>query len=165
MWLTAGLFHELVDRRPDCLGSVRHLLAGGDVLSPSHVSRALAALPPEGRLTNGYGPTEATTFALTHDLRPGDRVGASVPLGRPIQGTVCEVLDAAGQPAPVGVAGELWIGGDGVACGYRGDPDLTAERFRPDPGRPGGRRYRSGDRVRRRPDGDDRVPRPGRPAS
>ena len=153
MWLTAGLFHELVDRRPDCLGSVRHLLAGGDVLSPSHVSRALAALPPEGRLTNGYGPTEATTFALTHDLRPGDRVGASVPLGRPIQGTVCEVLDAAGQPAPVGVAGELWIGGDGVARGYRGDPDLTAARFRPDPGRPGARRYRSGDRVRRLPDG------------
>ena len=153
MWLTAGLFHELVDRRPDCLASVRHLLAGGDVLSPRHVSRALAALHPEGRLTNGYGPTETTTFALTHDLRPGDRVGASVPLGRPIQATSCQVMDATGQPAPVGVPGELWIGGDGVSRGYRNDPGLTAERFVADPDSPGGRLYRSGDRVRRLPDG------------
>jgi len=153
LWLTAGLFHELVDRRPQCLGRVRHLLAGGDVLSPAHVARALDALPPEGRLTNGYGPTETTTFALTHELRPGDAVDGPVPLGLPIQGTSCEVLDAAGRPAPVGMAGELWIGGDGVARGYRGDPALSAERFQPDPQRPGGRRYRSGDRVRRRADG------------
>jgi len=153
MWLTAGLFHELVDRRPECLGRVRHLLAGGDVLSPPHVARALAALPADGRLTNGYGPTETTTFALTHELRPGNEVDGPVPLGRPIQGTSCDVLDTAGRPAPVGMAGELWIGGDGVARGYRGDPELSAERFQPDPERPGGRRYRSGDRVRRRPDG------------
>jgi amino acid adenylation domain-containing protein len=151
MWLTAGLFHELVDRRPDCLARVRHLLAGGDVLSPSHVARALAALPPDGRLSNGYGPTETTTFALTHDLRPGEEVGASIPLGRPIQATSCEVVDAAGQPAPVGVAGELWIGGDGVSRGYRGDPELTAERFVVEAD--GARRYRTGDRVRRLPDG------------
>ena len=105
LWLTAGLFHELVDRRPECLGRVRHLLAGGDVLSPPHVARALAVLPPEGRLTNGYGPTETTTFALTHELRPGDAVDGPVPLGRPIQGTSCEVLDSAGRPAPVGMAG------------------------------------------------------------
>ena len=153
LWLTAGLFHELVDHRPECLGKVRHLLAGGEVLSPHHVVRALAALPPDGRLTNGYGPTETTTFALTHELRPGDSVGGSVPLGRPIQGTICDVLDSAGRPAPVGVPGELWIGGDGVARGYRGDPELTAERFHADPSRPGRRRYRSGDRVRRRADG------------
>lgn len=152
MWLTAGLFHELVDRRPECFGWVRHVLAGGDVLSPSHVARALAALPPGGKLSNGYGPTETTTFALTHDLRPGDRVGATVPLGRPIQATVCEVVDAAGQPAPVGVPGELWIGGDGVSRGYRGDPELTNERFVTDP-RSGERRYRTGDRARRRADG------------
>jgi amino acid adenylation domain-containing protein len=152
MWLTAGLFHELVDRRPECFGWVRHVLAGGDVLSPSHVARALAALPPDGKLSNGYGPTETTTFALTHDLRPGDRVGAGVPLGRPIQATVCEVVDAAGQPAPVGVRGELLIGGDGVSRGYRNDPELTAARFVTDP-RSGERRYRTGDRVRRRADG------------
>jgi amino acid adenylation domain-containing protein len=153
MWLTAGLFHELVDRRPDCLGQVRHLLAGGDVLSPDHVARALGALPAEGRLSNGYGPTETTTFALTHDLRPGDRIEGSIPLGRPIQATSCEVLDDAGKPAPVGVAGELLIGGDGVSRGYRGDPELTAARFVEDPDRAGARRYRTGDRVRRREDG------------
>ena len=153
LWLTAGLFKELVDRRPDCLGAISHLLAGGDVLSPQHVVRALAALPPTGRLSNGYGPTETTTFALTHELRPGDAVDGPVPLGRPIQGTVCDVLDPAGRPLPVGVPGELWIGGDGVARGYRNDPELTAARFGDDPERPGGRRYRSGDRVRRRADG------------
>jgi len=153
LWLTAGLFHELVDRRPQCLAEVRHLLAGGDVLSPHHVVRALAALPPDGRLTNGYGPTETTTFALTHDLRPGNLLGGSVPLGRPIQGTTCDVLDSTGRPTPIGVPGELWIGGQGVARGYRGDPELSAERFQVDPSRPAGRRYRSGDRVRYRPDG------------
>jgi amino acid adenylation domain-containing protein len=153
LWLTAGLFHELVDRRPECLAQVRHLLSGGDVLSPRHVSRALEALPPDARLTNGYGPTETTTFALTHDLRPGEEVGASVPIGRPIQATSCEVVDAGGRPLPIGVPGELWIGGDGVSRGYRNDPGLTAERFVEDPGSPGRRLYRSGDRVRRLADG------------
>ena len=153
LWLTAGLFHELVDRRPECLSGVRQLLAGGDVLSPEHVRRALAALPPGGRLTNGYGPTETTTFATTHELRPGDPVDGPIPIGRPVQGTTCHVLDADGNELPVGAEGELAIGGDGVARGYRGDPELTAARFRPDPERPGERRYLSGDRVVRRPDG------------
>ncbi len=150
LWLTAGLFHELVDRRPECLGRVRQLLAGGDVLSPDHVAQALAALPADGRLLNGYGPTETTVFALTHELRPGDALDGPVPLGRPVQGAVCEVRDAAGHPAPVGVAGELWIGGDGVARGYGNDPELSAERF---PETAGERRYRSGDRVYRDADG------------
>jgi amino acid adenylation domain-containing protein len=153
LWLTAGLFHELVDRRPGCLAGVTHLLAGGDVLSPDHVRRALAALPPRGRLTNGYGPTEATTFATTHELRPGDRVEGPVPIGRPIQGTSCRVLDRTCREVPVGVIGEMAIGGDGVARGYRNDAELTAARFRADPRSPGGRIYLTGDLVRRRPDG------------
>jgi len=153
LWLTAGLFHELVDRRPESLGAVQQLLAGGDVLSPDHVRRALAALPPNGRLTNGYGPTETATFAATCDLRPGDPVEGPIPIGQPIQGTSCEVIDAAGREAPIGALGELAIGGDGVARGYRGDPELTAERFQADPGRPGGRRYLTGDRARWRSDG------------
>ncbi|HXS47037.1 MAG TPA: amino acid adenylation domain-containing protein, partial [Solirubrobacterales bacterium] len=153
LWLTAGLFHQLVDRRPESLSAVHQLLAGGDVLSPDHVRRALAALPANARLTNGYGPTETTTFATTHDLRPGEPVDDAIPIGRPIQATTCDVLDPAGQPLPVGAAGELAIGGDGVARGYRGDPELTAARFQADPGRNGGRRYLTGDRVRRRADG------------
>jgi amino acid adenylation domain-containing protein len=153
LWLTAGLFHELVDRRPDALARVDHLLAGGDVLSPDHVRRALAALPPEGRLTNGYGPTETTTFATTHELRPGDPVEGPIPIGRPIQGTSCRVLDAAGREVPLGMTGELAIGGDGVSRGYRDDPELTARRFREDPAVPGGRVYLTGDLVRWRADG------------
>lgn len=153
LWLTAGLFHELVDRRPECLASVRHLLSGGDVLSPEHVGKALAALPAGARLSNGYGPTETTTFATTHDLWAGEEVDGPIPIGRPIQGTTCRVLDPDGREAPVGVAGELAIGGDGVARGYRGDPELTAARFRPDPHEPGAVRYLSGDRVRRLADG------------
>lgn len=153
LWLTAGLFHELVDRRPDCLALIDHQLAGGDVLSPDHVRRALALLPPQGRLSNGYGPTETTTFATTHELRPGDRVEGPVPIGRPIQGTSCRVLDPAGREVPVGALGELAIGGAGVARGYRNDPELTAARFRDDPDRPGERIYLTGDLVRWRPDG------------
>lgn len=153
LFLTTGLFHELVDRRPECLGAVRQLLAGGDVLSPDHMRRALAALPADGRLTACYGPTETTTFATTHDLHPGDPVEGPIPIGRPIQATSCEVVDPTGRGAPIGAVGELAIGGDGVSRGYRGDPDLTAARFEPDPERPGGRRYLTGDRARWRPDG------------
>jgi amino acid adenylation domain-containing protein len=153
LWLTAGLFHELVERRPGCLARVGHLLAGGDVLSPDHVRRALAALPPEGRLSNGYGPTETTTFATTHEMRPGDAIDGPVPIGRPIQGTACRVLDPAGRETPVGMVGELAIGGDGVARGYRDDPELTAARFRPDPTTADGRVYMTGDLARWRSDG------------
>ena len=111
---------------------MRHLLAGGDVLSPEHVRRALAALPADGRLTNGYGPTETTTFALTHELRPGDRSTAGP--DRPADpGDDLPRARRARHEAPLGVAGELAIGGDGVARGYRGDAELTAARFVADP--------------------------------
>ncbi len=148
LWLTAGLFHALVDQRPDALARVRHVLAGGDVISPEHAARALAALPPGGRFTNGYGPTEGTTFTTTWTLRPGDPVAGPLPIGVPVPGSACHVIDARGRELPDGVEGELWIGGAGVAAGYWEDPELTAERFVEGPG---GRCYRSGDRVRRRP--------------
>lgn len=148
LWLTAGLFHALVDQRPDALARVRHVLAGGDVVSPEHVARALAALPPDGRFTNGYGPTEGTTFTTTWTPRRGEPVPAPLPIGWPVQGSACHVMDARGRPVPDGVEGELWIGGAGVSDGYWEDPELTAQRF---VAGPGGRCYRSGDRVRRRP--------------
>ena len=148
LWLTAGLFHALVDQRPDALARVEHVLAGGDVVSPAHVERALAALPPGGRFSNGYGPTEGTTFTTTWTLRAGDTVGGPLPIGLPVPGTACHVMDARGRELPDGVEGELWIGGAGVAAGYWQDPELTAERF---VAGPGGRCYRSGDRVVRRP--------------
>jgi amino acid adenylation domain-containing protein len=155
LWLTAGLFHRVVDDRPELLRSLRQLLAGGDVLSPDHVRRALNALPKGALLINGYGPTEGTTFTSTHRMAPGDVVDVPVPIGRPIANTRVYILDATGELAPLGVTGDLCIGGDGVALGYAGEPALSAERFPLDPfsSEPGARMYRSGDRARWRSDG------------
>jgi amino acid adenylation domain-containing protein len=155
LWLTAGLFHLVVDGVPAALGGVRQLLAGGDVLSPPHVRRALAGLAPGGVLVNGYGPTESTTFACCHRMRRPEDAGTPVAIGRPIANTSVQVAGGDGELAPPGVPGELRIGGDGLARGYLGRPDLTAERFVPDPfaETPGARFYRTGDLVRRGRDG------------
>src|SRR5262249_60869018 len=130
------------------------LLAGGDVLSPAHVRRALAGVPGL-TLVNGYGPTEGTTFTCCHRLTDPAEGGAAVPIGRPIGGTRVHVVDRELRPLPAGVPGELAIGGDGVAVGYLGRAAATAERFVPDPfaGEAGGRLYRTGDLARRRADG------------
>ncbi|MEO6462081.1 MAG: amino acid adenylation domain-containing protein, partial [Candidatus Eisenbacteria bacterium] len=154
LWLTAGLFHLVVDEDVEMLRPVRQLLAGGDVLSPARVRRALATLP-DLVLVNGYGPTEGTTFATTHAMRTPDEVDDPVPIGRPIANSEAWVLDARGEPTPLGVPGELHIGGAGLARGYVGNPAWTAERFVPHPfaDSPGARLYRTGDRARVRPDG------------
>ncbi len=155
LWLTAGLFNRVVDDRPEPLHNLRQLLAGGEALSPDHVRRALAALPDDAVLINGYGPTEATTFTCAHRMRPGDAVDGPIPIGRPIAGSRVYILDARGEPVPIGAAGELWIGGDGVALGYVDAPELTAEHFREDPfsSELDARMYHSGDRARWRADG------------
>ena len=153
LWLTAGLFHQMMDSQPAVLRRLRRLLAGGDVLSPLHVRRALE----EGiALINGYGPTEGTTFTCCEPLR--EAVETTVPIGRPIANAQVHVLyagEAASGLVPIGVVGELLAGGDGIARGYLKRPDLTAELFVPDPfsGSPGARLYRTGDRVRRLADG------------
>jgi amino acid adenylation domain-containing protein len=155
LWLTAGLFHIMVDERLDDLKPLRQLLAGGDVLSPEHVRKAFHALPG-CRIINGYGPTENTTFTCCYTVVDERGLAPSVPIGRPIANTQVYVLDSYLHPVPVGVAGELYAGGDGVACGYLHQPQLTAERFIPDPfsGKPDARLYRTGDCVRWRPDGN-----------
>lgn len=151
-WLTAALFNAVVDEDARQLAPLRQLLIGGEVLSVAHVRHGLAALP-DTTLINGYGPTECTTFAATHAIPHG--LGAdctAIPIGKPIADTTLHVVDDAGNDVADGVVGELQIGGGGVARGYRGQPVLTAERFVRD-ARSGERRYRTGDRVRRRPDG------------
>ncbi|EHR62339.1 non-ribosomal peptide synthetase [Saccharomonospora cyanea] len=153
LWLTAGLFHTVVEAGADALRGLRCLLAGGDVLSAAHVDRALRALP-DTRLVNGYGPTENTTFTACHVI--AEPVGdASVPIGLPVNGTTVHLLDDTLRPVPDGQVGELYAGGLGVATGYRNDPALTARKFLPDPfsDLPGARLYRTGDLARRRPDG------------
>ncbi|HWM04187.1 MAG TPA: non-ribosomal peptide synthetase [Actinophytocola sp.] len=153
LWLTAGLFHTVVDAGLGELSGLRSLIAGGDVLSAAHVDRALRELP-ETRLVNGYGPTENTTFTACHVLT--EPVGdGQVPIGLPIRGTTVHLLDEDLRPVPDGDVGELCAGGLGLAHGYHGDPVLTATRFVPDPfaDGPGGRLYRTGDLARRRADG------------
>jgi amino acid adenylation domain-containing protein len=154
VWLTAGLFHMMVDEAPQELATLRHLLAGGDVLFPSHVRRALDVLNG-GRLINGYGPTENTTFTCCCPMSSLPPEATSVPIGRPISNTRVYLLDQQLRPVPAGVAGELYIGGDGLARGYNNRPDLTAERFTPDPfsAVPGARLYRTGDLARYLADG------------
>jgi amino acid adenylation domain-containing protein len=154
LWLTAGLFHQMVDDRLEALRPLRQLLAGGDVLSPDHARRLREALP-DLALIDGYGPTEGTTFTCCHRVTGKEPAGAPVPIGRPLANTRVYVVDAELRPVPPGVAGELLAGGDGLARGYLGRPDRTAERFIPDPfsGTPGERLYRTGDQVRWLADG------------
>jgi len=132
------------------LGDVRCILLGGEALPPSLVLQLREATA--ARLVNVYGPTETTVWSAAHEVAP--EAEGPVPIGRPVAGTRTYVLDAGLRPVPPGVAGELLIGGGGVARGYLGRPDLTAERFVPDPfGAAGARLYRTGDLARRRADG------------
>jgi len=153
-WLTAALFNAVIDDDPAHLAGLRHLFTGGEALSVPHVRRALAALPGLA-LSNGYGPTECTTFAATHRIpRTLAADTRSVPLGRPINDTVLRVLSPAMALLPAGFVGELCIGGHGLARGYLRQPELSAERFVPDPfGGPDDRLYRTGDLARWLPDG------------
>ncbi|HKH46547.1 MAG TPA: amino acid adenylation domain-containing protein [Thermoanaerobaculia bacterium] len=152
LWLTTGLFHLMVEERLDDLRPLRRLLMGGEVTQPGHLRRALAGLPG-CELIHCYGPTENTTFTTAQTLQPGSDPGDPAPIGRPIAATRVYLLDRWFQPVPVGVPGELWTGGDGLARGYLGRPDLTAERFVPDPFGRGQRLYRTGDLAHWRPDG------------
>ncbi len=154
LWLTASLFHAQVDQRLEELGQLRQLLAGGEVLSAQRVRRVVRA-HPETLLINGYGPTEATTFTCCHTVTAAADVTHSVAIGRPIGNTRVTLLDRHLRPVPPGIAGELTIAGDGLARDYLDQAALTSSRFIPDPlGEvPGGRRYKTGDMARHRPDG------------
>jgi amino acid adenylation domain-containing protein len=149
LWLTAGLFQQIVDHHLDLLANLRRLVVGGDVVSARHVGLVLSRSPGV-QLVNGYGPTENTTFTCCHEITAGE--SGPVPIGRPISGTEVRVLDSRLQPAEVG---ELYAVGSGLARGYLGAPGRTAARFVADPwsSPPGGRMYRTGDLVRVRPDG------------
>ena len=152
IFLTAALFSHVARHAPAALAPVANVLVGGDSMEAEAVRRVQSAGVP-ARLLNCYGPTESTTFAVWHEVGPIGETDASVPIGRPIANTTACVLDEALQLVPIGVPGELCLGGDGLARGYLGSPELTAERFVPHPLANGGRLYRTGDRARWREDG------------
>ncbi len=128
LWLTAGLFHLMVDEHLDCFKDVKQLLAGGDVLSVTHIKKLLEAYP-QCRVINGYGPTENTTFTCCYPISDVEQLNNTVPIGRPINNTQVYILDKYLHPLPVGVPGELYIGGDGLARGYLNQPELTNSQF------------------------------------
>ncbi|HEV3458321.1 MAG TPA: non-ribosomal peptide synthetase, partial [Thermoanaerobaculia bacterium] len=154
LFLTTALFHQLVEERLADLAGLRQLLTGGEVLSSSRIRQALGSLTA-GTLIACYGPTENTTFTTCDALRAGDAVGASVSLGRPIADRQVFILDGHLETVPIGVAGQLCTGGEGLARGYLRRPELTAEKFVPHPFscRPGARLYLTGDLARWSPDG------------
>jgi acyl-coenzyme A synthetase/AMP-(fatty) acid ligase/acyl carrier protein len=124
------------------------MMVGGEAF-PLELAKELRRLVG-GAVTNMYGPTETTIWSTTHSIQAGEE---TVPIGRPIANTQVYILDDDLQPVPVGVPGELYIGGDGVTQGYLHREALTTERFLDDPFRPGGRIYQTGDLARYRPDG------------
>ena len=149
--LYAALLDE-AERRPGWEPAAA--IVAGEECGRGLVERHFGLLPGAA-LYNEYGPTEGTVWCTVHACRPEDG-SRRVPIGRPVPGTRVYVLDATGGPAPAGVVGEAHVGGGGVARGYLGRPELTAEKFVPDPfsAEPGGRLYRTGDRARWRADGE-----------
>ncbi|WP_324609454.1 AMP-binding protein, partial [Streptomyces sp. NRRL S-378] len=146
--VTAGLFRVMAEEDPGCFAGVREVITGGDVISPAAVRRVLDHCP-DTVVRCAYGPTETTLFASQAPWTATEEVPAPVPIGRPLDGMRAHVLDDELSPVPAGVTGELYLAGAGLARGYYGRPDLTAERFVADPfGPAGSRMYRTGDLAR-----------------
>ncbi|MEO8431781.1 MAG: amino acid adenylation domain-containing protein, partial [Acidobacteriota bacterium] len=159
--LPTAYWHELVAVASveglELPGPLRLVIIGGEAALPERFAQWEKLAAGRVRLINGYGPTEASVAATFWEPGPNaaSSVGRAVPIGKPISNTRVYVVDGRMQPAPIGVAGDLLIGGVGVARGYRKRPDLTAERFIRDPfGGEEDRVYRTGDRARWLPSGE-----------
>ena len=150
VWLTSSLFNQHVDNDIRLFDGLKYLLVGGEKLSVGHVNKVRAAYPAL-TMINGYGPTENTTFTTCHRIE--SLYHDDIPIGRPIANTEVLILDARGALVPVGVAGEICAGGDGLARGYLNDPALTATKLVPHPFGRGQRLYRTGDLGRWTADG------------
>ena len=150
IWLTSSLFNHLTEQNEQTFSQLKHLIIGGEALSPSHVNR-IRNVCPEVSIWNGYGPTENTTFSTCLHIQKTYEL--SIPIGRPVGNSTAFILNQWGVLQPVGAVGELCVGGDGVARGYLGRPDLTKEKFVPHPFAPGDRLYRTGDLARWLSDG------------
>ncbi|MBZ0306535.1 MAG: non-ribosomal peptide synthetase, partial [Anaerolineae bacterium] len=154
--LPTAYWHEwihMIDEN-DMPASVRLVIFGGERAAPEMLARWRQKYGLEVTVINGYGPTETTIASTFYTIPPGRDWSGEVPIGRPVANTRIYIVDKAMQPVPIGVPGELYIGGVGVTRGYLNRPELTDERFLPDPFRPGGRIYKTGDLCRYLPDGN-----------
>ncbi len=127
-FITTALFNALVDLNIDCLGGIRKVLFGGENVSVPHSRRALEYLGG-GKIIHVYGPTETTVYATYYFINAVDGGCSTIPIGGPISNTIVYIMDCHLHPVPVGVGGEVYIGGDGVARGYLNNPEWTLEKF------------------------------------
>lgn len=151
--LSSGLFNLLVDEYPQAFDGVRYAFTGGETSSVTHVARILQRCP-DLRVGNAYGPAESMGFSTVFPVPAGITDAGSLPVGRAVANKRAYVLDDGLRPAPVGVVGEVYLAGIGLAHGYLNQSGTTAQRFVPDPfGDPGDRLYRTGDLARWTVDG------------
>jgi amino acid adenylation domain-containing protein len=155
LFLTTALFQQVTRDVPQAFSSLKYLLFGGETVDPRWVKKVIKKAAPE-RLIHVYGPTEGTTFSAFYWVQDVPESATSIPIGRPITNTQIYLLDEQLQPVPIGIPGELYIGGDGLARGYLNRPELTAERFIPNPfnNKQETRLYKTGDLACYQPDGN-----------
>jgi len=154
IFLTVVLYNQLIDSRPDSISKLKRLLVGGEALSVNHIKKGLLYTRP-GVLANGYGPTENTTFSNYYPIESVPDNATSIPIGFPVANSTVYILDKYLKPAPVGVPGEIYIGGYGLAKGYLNDPEKTRNAFieNPMPDVDDPVLYKTGDMGRWLPDG------------
>ena len=153
LFLTTALFNQLANLVPEAFGSLKYLLFGGEAVDPSWVQEVLAKGAPQ-QLLHVYGPTENTTFSSWYLVEKLAIAATTIPIGRAIANTQTYILDAHLQPVPIGIPGELYLGGVGLARGYLNRPELTQEKFIPNPFNNAKFLYKTGDLVRYLPDGN-----------
>jgi amino acid adenylation domain-containing protein len=149
LFVTTALFNQLAATQPSIFSAMRYVLFGGEVVDMTAVKSILQSGKPE-HLLHVYGPTENTTFTTSYEIQDVAPKAVTIPIGKPIANTTCYVLDKKQRPIPIGVPGELYVGGDGLAKGYINQPELTAEKFiqHPFSTNTQDRLYRTGDVVR-----------------
>lgn len=150
MWFTSGWLNQLIESGTALFSHLNVVVAGGDRLSPAHLSRLLENYP-DLKILNGYGPTENTTFSLYYPVQLP--LTGEIPVGRPVSNSTVYILNEGNCLQPIGVPGEICLGGDGLSAGYLNDPSLTAQKFTADPHNPGQLIYRTGDKGKWLPEG------------
>jgi amino acid adenylation domain-containing protein len=150
LWLTSALFTQISEIRTDIFCKLKCLLVGGDVLSASHINKVRKD-NPNLKIINGYGPTENTTFSTTYFIDKD--FDHNIPIGKPISNSTAYIFDKDMNYQPIGIIGELYLGGEGLSMGYLNRDDLNRIKFVDNPYKPGERLYRTGDFARWLPDG------------